>query len=359
MKTRYGCAPRANSASRSRGSSRRASSSASPCSRAAARGSLNEALGEGAVGLERLEAAVQRVGGGRREPVVRAFVHQRIPIRAATPPPHCRDARTARSSRRPRGTSPTAPSNVIQVRSSILPRLSSSSPEMRASSRAAPGPQRVQELAVVVEIGRGIAVGAGEMGHAARGHQHHPLRPRAQDIAQRGAPLVAAARRGLGRQVDVHVQRHDGHRRLRHGEVQRHVERVVERRVLRIGEVESALDTLLDDGPRERLVNLHPVLVGAEGARALRAHVNGQRRHRVEEEGLDMVAGHHGEHVGPERLQAPLHARERGVDAEDEVAVLRLRPDEQLRRMSAGEGPHEHEGHTLAQIAFDRKWARA
>jgi hypothetical protein len=72
-----------------------------------------------------------------------------------------------------------------------------------------------------------------------------------------------------------------------------------------------------------------------------------------------MVPGHHREHVGPERLQPPLHAGERGVDAEDEVAVLRLRPDEQLRGMSAGEGSHEHEGLTLAQFTFDRKWAPA
>jgi hypothetical protein len=141
--------------------------------------------------------------------------------------------------------------------------------------------------------------------------------------------------------------------------VQRHVEGVVERRVLRIGEVEPALHPLLDHGARERLVDLHPVLVRAEGARAFRAHVDRQRRHRVEEEGLDVIPCHHREHVGPERLEALLHAREGGVDAEHEVTVLRLRPDQQLRRMGAGEGSHEHEGFTLAQIAFDRKRARA
>ena len=42
-----------------------------------------------------------------------------------------------------------------------------------------------------------------------------------------------------------------------------------------------------------------------------------------------MVPRHHREHVGPEHLQPPLHPRERGMDAEDEVAVLGLRPDQE------------------------------
>src|SRR6185295_4183262 len=63
-------------------------------------------------------------------------------------------------------------------------------------------------------------------------------------------------------------------RGLRHHEVQRHVEGVVERSILGVEEIEPALDALFDHRPRERLVDVEAVAIGAKGALALASHVD-------------------------------------------------------------------------------------
>src|SRR5438128_4500398 len=72
--------------------------------------------------------------------------------------------------------------------------------------------QRLQQSPIVVELRRSVAVRAREVGHTARGHQGHALRTRPENLAERPPPVVAAARRRLGREIDVHVQRDDRHR---------------------------------------------------------------------------------------------------------------------------------------------------
>ena len=138
------------------------------------------------------------------------------------------------------------------------------------------------------------------------------------------------------------MERDDGHARLGHREVERDVERVVERRVLCIEEVEAALDALLDDGSSQRLVDREPVAIAPERPRALRADVHPERRHGVEEERLDVVAGDDRDRVGPERLEPALHPGEGAVDAQDEIAVLGRRARQELGRMGARERADEH-----------------
>src|SRR5262245_21021547 len=93
------------------------------------------ALAEDVVGLQEIEAAVQRVAGGGRKRVVEAHATGQV----TTALPWCQDGsqQTTRAL-----ASPTAPRRVIQVRNSTLPALSSSSPVRLAVSRPRPATRR-------------------------------------------------------------------------------------------------------------------------------------------------------------------------------------------------------------------------
>ena len=131
--------------------------------------------------------------------------------------------------------------------------------------------------------------------------------------------------------------------------MERHVEGVVERQVLRVGEIEALLDALLEDRPRQRLVDVEGVAVAVELAGYGRSHVDGQRGHRRQEEALDVVAAQDADHVGTRGFEAALGFRVPRVDAQDHVAVLGLRADEELRRVRQGSGGAERHGPMLGQ----------
>src|SRR5262249_33654384 len=124
---------------------------------------------------------------------------------------------------------------------------------------------------------------------------------------------------------------------------ERHEERVVEAAILGVEEIEAALDPLLHDRSGQRLVNRKAIVVGAERPGALGADVDGQCRHGIEEEGLAVIAGDHGERVGPQRAELLPDAGEGGVNAKHEIAVFRLRSRDELRRVGQGEGPDDHQ----------------
>jgi hypothetical protein len=127
--------------------------------------------------------------------------------------------------------------------------------------------------------------------------------------------------------------------------VERDVERVVERRLLRVEEVEPALDPLLDDRAGERLVDGEPVAIAAEAPHALGAGVDGEGRNRVQEEGFDVIAGHHGDGVGSERLEPLLDAREGRVHPQHQLAVLGVGSRQELRRVGTDERADQHGAH--------------
>ena len=182
------------------------------------------------------------------------------------------------------------------------------------------------------------------MREPAGSHERHALGARVQDGAQGLAPGIAAGRGRLGRQIHVHVEGNDGHARLGHGEVQGHEEGVVEGEVLGIGQVEAALDPLLEDGPRERLVHVEGIAIAVELARDGGPDVDGESRNGREEEALDVIAGDHADDVGTRSLEELLDLAISGVNAEDHVPVLGLRPDEKLRGVRAGErGDQRHD----------------
>ena len=124
--------------------------------------------------------------------------------------------------------------------------------------------------------------------------------------------------------------------------MERDVERVIERRVLGIEEIEAPLDALLHDRSRQRLVDREPVSIAPERPGAFGPDVDGERRHRVQKERLDVVAGNDRDRVGAKRLEPSLHPCEGGVHAQDEVAILRPRPRQELGCMGAGERADQH-----------------
>ena len=125
--------------------------------------------------------------------------------------------------------------------------------------------------------------------------------------------------------------------------MERDVECVVERRLLRVEEVEPALDPLLDDRAGERLVDGEPVTIAAEAPRALGARVDGECRNRVQEEGLDVIAGDDGDGVGSERLEPPLDAREGRVDPQHQLAILGVGSRQELRRVGTDKRADQHD----------------
>ena len=110
---------------------------------------------------------------------------------------------------------------------------------------------------------------------------------------------------------------------------------------MRVGEVEAGLDPLLDERAGQRLVDVEGVAIAAELAGRPRAHVHRQRRHRVQEKPLDVVAGDQRNHVRARRRQPPLDLGQRGVHAQHQRAVLGGRPHQELRRVRQGEGGDE------------------
>ena len=125
--------------------------------------------------------------------------------------------------------------------------------------------------------------------------------------------------------------------------MQRHEKRIIEGRVLGIEQIEAALDPLLHYAAGQWLMDGKSVSIWAEDPGALGPDVDGQSRHGVQEKGLDVVAGHHGDNVGLQLTQPGLHAPEGGVNSQHEVAVLGLGPRQQLRRVGQGEGADQHQ----------------
>ena len=194
------------------------------------------------------------------------------------------------------------------------------------------------------------------MREAARGEKGHPLRPRVEHGAESLAPRIAARGGGLRRQIDVHVEGHDGHAPRRHGEVERHVEGVVEGEVLGVGEIESVLDALLEQGAGQRLVYVERVAVAVELPGDGGSDIDSEGGHGGEEESLDVVAADDADDVGPGRGEILLDLAVPRVDAEDQVAILGLGTDEKLGRV--GQGGHGHDRHG-AMLGHRRPGAQA
>src|SRR2546427_214036 len=67
-----------------------------------------------------------------------------------------------------------------------------------------------------------------------------------------------------------------------------------------------------------------------------------ERARSVEKKRLDVVARDHRDRVQPECLEPSLDPRERGVDAQHEIAILGLGPREELGRVGTRERPDQH-----------------
>ena len=74
---------------------------------------------------------------------------------------------------------------------------------------------------IKLEVGLSVAVGAGEVRHAAAGEHRHSLRTLAQYASQRLAKLVAARGDWLRRHIDVDEERDDRNPSLAQHVVQR------------------------------------------------------------------------------------------------------------------------------------------
>ncbi len=193
-----------------------------------------------------------------------------------------------------------------------------------------PGERRL----VPGEVRARIALGAGEMRHAAA-RQHHGLEPhRGDDIGDRRAKGPAALDRRLRRQIGVDPDRQD---RVGDAEMgQRDADRVIDPGGAGEGRVEAsgveAADQLEADFAR------HPPIEPAAGELALGLGADMDRegrRHGVEEL-LGMVVRKDDPEVGGQRLEPCADLGRGRLDPLDRVAVLGLRHREELR----GVGQH-------------------